>query len=131
LALSSINRLASTALLTGGITPVMSAAIIGSMSWTGWLALMAVPYYAILVLGAVVTWALYRRGLAIALPRAEPAEHRRLSGGEIRTLLVVGGAALVWLTDAWHHLDPALPALLALVALLTPGFGTLAWSDLD
>jgi di/tricarboxylate transporter len=29
LALSSINRLASTALLTGGITPVMSAAIIG------------------------------------------------------------------------------------------------------
>src|SRR5881628_1391997 len=95
LALSSINRLASTALLTGGITPVMSAAIIGGMSWTGWLALMAVPYYAILLLGAVVTWALYRRGLAIALPRAEPAEHRRLSGGEIRTLLVVGGAALV------------------------------------
>ena len=37
LALSSINRLASTALLTGGITPVMSAAIIGGMSWTGWL----------------------------------------------------------------------------------------------
>src|SRR5258705_4879338 len=29
LALSSINRLASTSLLTGGITPVMSAAIIG------------------------------------------------------------------------------------------------------
>src|SRR5262245_64902741 len=36
LALSSINRLASTALLTGGITPVMSAAILGGMSWTGW-----------------------------------------------------------------------------------------------
>ena len=36
LALSSINRLASTALLTGGITPVMAAAIIGGMSWTGW-----------------------------------------------------------------------------------------------
>lgn len=33
LALGSINRLASTALLTGGITPVMSAAIIGGMSW--------------------------------------------------------------------------------------------------
>src|SRR5439155_17488991 len=30
LALSSINRLASTALLTGGITPVMSAAIIAA-----------------------------------------------------------------------------------------------------
>src|SRR5204862_7719688 len=47
LALSSINRLASTSLLTGGITPVMSAAIIGGLSWTGWLALMAVPYWVI------------------------------------------------------------------------------------
>src|SRR3989449_6132736 len=43
LALSSINRLASTALLTGGITPVMSAAIIGGLSWTGRVALPAGP----------------------------------------------------------------------------------------
>src|SRR5499433_4565404 len=63
LALSSINRLASTTLLTGGITPVMSAAIIGGMSWTGWFALMAVPYYAILLMGGGLTWLLYRRGL--------------------------------------------------------------------
>src|SRR5213594_567666 len=57
LALSSINRLASTSLLTGGITPVMSAAIIGGLSWTGWFALMAVPYWAILVLGGLLTYA--------------------------------------------------------------------------
>jgi di/tricarboxylate transporter len=131
LALSSINRLASTALLTGGITPVMSAAIIGGMSWTGWLALLAVPYYAILALGALVTWALYRRGFAEALARAEPAEARPISGAEWRTLAVVAGTGALWLTDAWHHLDPALPALLALVALLAPGIGTLTWSDLD
>src|ERR671922_114822 len=48
LALSSINRLASTALLTGGITPMMSAAIIGGLSWTSWLAMMAVPYWGLL-----------------------------------------------------------------------------------
>jgi anion transporter len=131
LALSSINRLASTALLTGGITPVMSAAIIGGMSWTGWLALMAVPYYAILVLGAVVTWALYRRGLAAVLARGDHAARRPVSGAEWRTLAVVLGTGLLWLTDAWHHLDPALPALLGLVALLIPGFGVLTWSDLD
>jgi sodium-dependent dicarboxylate transporter 2/3/5 len=29
------------------------------------------------------------------------------------------------------HLDPALPALLGLVALLAPGLGILTWSDLD
>src|SRR2546430_821331 len=53
LALSSINRLASTSLLTGGITPVMSAAIIGGLSWAGWVALIAVARLA--VLGAGVT----------------------------------------------------------------------------
>jgi sodium-dependent dicarboxylate transporter 2/3/5 len=131
LALSSINRLASTALLTGGITPVMSAALIGGMSWTGWFRLMAVPYYALLAMGALLTWTLYGRGLAGPLAPAEPRRHRRLTGREWSTLGVVLGASGLWLTDSWHHLDPALPALLALVALLTPGLGPLAWSDLD
>ena len=84
LALSSINRLASTALLTGGITPVMAAAIIGGMSWTGWLALLAVPYYALLALGAALTWALYRRESwprcwSVPITRA-PRRCRRRSG---------------------------------------------------
>jgi solute carrier family 13 (sodium-dependent dicarboxylate transporter), member 2/3/5 len=131
LALASINRLASTALLTGGITPVMAAALIGGMSWTGWFVLMAVPYYAMLVLGGVLTWGLYRRDLAATLPPVNLGPRRRLSPGEWRTVVVVLGASLLWLTDAIHHLDPALPALLALVALLMPGFGPLVWTDLD
>jgi anion transporter len=131
LALSSINRLASTALLTGGITPVMSAAIIGGLSWTGWFVLMAVPYYTILVLGGVLTWALYRRGFVRGLPTPEPARRRPLAGAEWRTIVVILGASALWLTDAWHHLDPSVPALLAFVALLVPGFGPLVWADLE
>ena len=138
LALSSINRLASTALLTGGITPVMSAAIIvgllgdaGALSWTGWFVLMSVPYYTILVLGAVLIYARYRRGFRRDLPAPEPAPARPLSGAEWRTIGVILGASALWLTDSWHHLDPTLPALLAFVALLTPRFGSLAWGDLE
>ncbi len=131
LALSSIARLASTALLTGGITPVMSAAIIGGVSWTGWFALMAVPYYTIMLLGAVLTWALYRRGLGQALPTLALVPRQPLSGVEWRTLVVILGASALWLTDAVHHLDPALPALLAFVALLIPGIGPLGWADLE
>jgi len=131
LALSSINRLASTSLLTGGITPVMSAAIIGGMSWTGWFALMAVPYYAILLLGGVLTWALYRRGFAEGLPTPEPARRRPISGAEWRTVAIILSASVLWLTDGVHHLDPAIPALLAFVALLTPGLGPLVWADLE
>jgi anion transporter len=130
LALSSINRLASTALLTGGITPVMSAAIIGGMPWTGWFVLMAVPYYVILLLGALLTWALYRGGFTRALP-APRRERRALSGTEWRTIAIILGASALWLTDALHHLDPALPALLAFVALLTPRLGPLQWADLE
>ena len=137
LALSSINRLASTALLTGGITPVMSAAIIAGASdgrpftWSGWFALMAVPYYTILFLGGVLTYVLHRRGFRRELPAPAPVERRPLSGIEWRTLAVIVGASALWLTDAVHHLDPALPALLAFVALLTPRFGPLAWADLE
>jgi solute carrier family 13 (sodium-dependent dicarboxylate transporter), member 2/3/5 len=131
LALSSINRLASTALLTGGITPMISAALIGGLSWTGWLALMAVPYYAILVLGGAFIALLYRRGLSAPMAAADLARPGRWSRPEIGTLVIVLGASVLWLTDALHGLDPALPALLALVALMTPGLGPLRWGDLD
>jgi solute carrier family 13 (sodium-dependent dicarboxylate transporter), member 2/3/5 len=131
LALSSINRLASTTLLTGGITPVMSAAIIGGMSWTGWFTLMAVPYYAILVMGGVLTYALYHKGFSHGLPLPAPVHRRPVSPIEWRTITIILGASALWLTDGLHHLDPALPALLAFAALLTPGLGPLVWSDLD
>jgi anion transporter len=138
LALSSINRLASTALLTGGITPVMSAAIIGGpggavppFTWTAWFALMGVPYYVILVLGGGLTYALYRRGFRRDLPVPAALERRPLSGAAWRTIAVILGASALWLTDAVHGLDPALPALLAFAALLTPGLGPLGWGDVE
>src|SRR2546427_8688701 len=131
LALSSINRLASTTLLTGGITPVMSAAIIGGMSWTGWFTLMAVPYYAILVMGGVLTYALYHKGFTRGLPLPAPARRRPVSPIEWRTIAIILRGPALWLTDRLHHLGPAPPALLAFAALLTPGVGPLAWSDLD
>src|SRR5881296_2167314 len=131
LALSSINRLASTSLLTGGITPVMSAAIIGGLSWTAWFTLMSVPYYAILLMGSVLTYTLYLRGFAHGLPVPERERRRPISGTEWRTLAIILGASALWLTDPLHHLDPAIPALLAFAALLTPGLGPLGWSDLD
>jgi len=109
----------------------MSAAIIGGMSWTGWFALMAVPYYAILLLGGALTYTLYRRGFAHGLPTPEPARRRPVSGIERRTIAIILGASVLWLTDGLHHLDPALPALLAFAALLTPGLGPLVWTDLE
>jgi solute carrier family 13 (sodium-dependent dicarboxylate transporter), member 2/3/5 len=51
LALGILNPLASSAFLTGGITSMTASALIGDLSWFRWFALMAVPYYILILLG--------------------------------------------------------------------------------
>jgi anion transporter len=131
LALNSINRLASTVLLTGGITPVLAASLIGGLSWGRWLALMCVPYGVLLVLGAVLIFLLYRKGFTTRLASIPVGEAKPLTAREIRTLAITLGASLLWLTDAWHHWNPALPAILAWALLLMPGIGVLTWKEFE
>jgi anion transporter len=131
LALNSINRLASTILLTGGITPVLAASLIGGISWSRWLTLMIVPYGALLAIGAVLIYLLHRKGFAASIQYSHPQEQRPLSGKEVRTLVITLGASLLWLTDAIHHWNPALPAIVALACLLLPGIGVLSWRDFE
>ena len=131
LALNSINRLASTVLLTGGITPMLAASLVGGISWSRWLVLMSVPYGILLALGAGLIYVLHRRGFKAPLPLIPTRRPQPLSGMEIRTIVITLGASLLWLTDSFHHWNPALPALLALACLLTPGIGVLTWSDFE
>lgn len=131
LALNSINRLASTLLLTGGITPVVAAALIGNMSWGRWFWLMLAPYSALLVIGAVMIYWQYRAGFRGQIPLAAGAARTALSPREIRTLVIVGGAAALWLTDALHHWHPVIPALIAWICLLAPGVGVLTWKEFE
>lgn len=131
LALNSVNRLASTILLTGGITPVVAAGLIGTVSWTRWLVLMWLPYGVLLTLAALVIFARYHRGLHGAFPVTPRPERRPLTAVEVRTAVIVAGAALLWLTDAVHHWHPVLPALIAWICLLAPGVGVLSWRDFE
>ncbi len=93
MALNSINRLASTMLLTGGITPVVSAALVGGVGWTRWFILMSVPYFALLIIGAVAIYLLYRKGFDGTLPMIEENDSEPLSGTEKRTALITLGAS--------------------------------------
>jgi anion transporter len=131
LALNSVNRLASTVLLTGGITPVVAAALIGSVSWTRWFVLMSVPYLALLGLGAVVIYGLHGKGFGATLGTAGLPARTPMSAMELRTAVITAGASLLWLTDAIHHWHPALPALLAWALLLAPGIGVLEWREFE
>ncbi|MBI3915495.1 MAG: anion permease [Betaproteobacteria bacterium] len=131
MALNSINRLASTVLLTGGITPVVSAALIGGIYWSQWLLLMSVPYLALLLIGSLLIYLLYRRGFDLRLPPLPAGEARPMSGRETRTIVITVCASLLWLTDAVHHWHPVVPALLAWIFLLMPRFGVLTWSEFE
>ena len=44
MAMGSLNRLGSTALLAGGITPVVASGLLGDFSWTQWFVIMSVPF---------------------------------------------------------------------------------------
>lgn len=131
LALNSINRLASTILMTGGITPVVSAALIGGISWSRWLVLLSIPYGVLLTVGAGLIYGLYWRCFATPLPHVPAFEPVPFSKAEFRTVCITIGASLLWLTDALHHWHPAIPALVAWVCLLVPGIGVITWSDFE
>jgi sodium-dependent dicarboxylate transporter 2/3/5 len=131
LALNSINRLASTVLLTGGITPVVAAGLIGGVGWGRWLALMSVPYAVLLAAGAALIYATHRDGFRDTLPTTRGDGWGPLSATELRTLAITLGASVLWLTDPLHHWHPALPALLAWACLLAPGIGVLSWKDFE
>jgi len=131
LALNSTNRLASTMLLTGGITPVVAAGLIGGLSWSRWFVLMSVPYLALLAVGAVLIYARHAHGFPDRLPEPERGPRTPLTAVELRALSITLGAAALWLTDALHHWHPAIPALLAWACLLAPGLGALSWRDFE
>ena len=131
MALNSINRLASTVLLTGGITPVVSAALIGGIYWSQWLLLMSVPYLVLLAAGSLLIYFLYRRGFDVVLSSLPQVAGQPLSAAEKRTILITVCASLLWMTDAVHHWHPVVPALLAWIFLLAPRIGVLTWNEFE
>ena len=131
MAMGSLNRLGSTALLAGGITPVVASSLIGDFSWTRWFVLMALPFWLILVVGGLAVFLLYRSGFAgLAVSTSAPGAEdgpKSFTPAEVKAGLIAAGVALLWFTDFAHGLSPAVPALIAMVAMLLPGIGLLSW----
>ena len=130
LALGVLNPLASSALLTGGLVSITAASLLGGFTWLRWFALMAVPYYALLFGGALL--------LRCVVGPFEPAQHaptppapQPFTAVEIKTLAVLAGTLALWLTDWFHHLSPAIPALIGAAVLLLPRIGVLSWQTFE
>ena len=138
IAMASLNRLGSTALLAGGITPVVAAALVveygnlDDFSWTGWFMLMALPFYVMLMVGGLLVFILYSSGFKQTNGVQGPdLINNPVSKQEIRIGIIVMVTALLWFTDFAHGLPPAVPALIAMIVILMPKIGLLDWRDFE
>ncbi len=132
IALGSLNRLGSTALLAGGITPVVASGLLGDFSWGQWFLLMSVPFYANLIVGGTLLFLLYRSGFRVS-PSVESyvLETGPVAAVEVRAGIIAGITALLWFSDFAHGLHPAVPALIALGLILMPRIGILSWQEFE
>jgi di/tricarboxylate transporter len=86
--------------------------------------------YLLLALGGLSVYLLHYPS-----PSTRPAQkmvvasRQRLSRNQKKMLGIVSVVSLLWLTDSWHHLNPAIPALMVAVIILSPGIGVLKWSS--
>ena len=132
MAMGCLNRLGSTALLAGGITPVVASGLLGDFSWTQWFVIMSVPFYANLIVGGTLLFLFYRSGFRNqGAGDAAPALPGPIKPVELRAGAIVIITALMWFTDFAHGLHPAVPALIALCLILLPRVGILTWSEFE
>ena len=132
MAMGALNRLGSTALLAGGITPVVASGLLGDFSWTQWFVMMSVPFYANLVAGGTMLFLFYRSGFRPeGISNATPALPGPIKPAEVRAGAIVILTALMWFTDFAHGLHPSVPALIALCLILLPRVGILSWGEFE
>ena len=131
LGLGSLNRLASTALLTGGRVPLFAAALLGGFEWFRWFVLLTVPFYTLLVVGGAFLYFHFRHAFRDGPTRALAIEKKPWSVPEVKVTMVAVLVGTLWFTDSLHGLSPTVPALIALVLVLAPGTGVLGWSEFE
>jgi anion transporter len=130
LTLGLLNPLASSAFMTGGLAPMTTATMLGGFTWWKWFFLMSVPYYALLVLGGLWTAAV-NPFPAHEFPPKPATTRSPFTSQEIRVVAILLLTSALWLTDFWHGLHPAVPALLAAVLLCDRVSGVLSWKEME
>lgn len=122
----------SVGLMTGGGLSIVAAGLLAQqgigLDWLQWMiAMLPVAW----LLFAVATWIVTRSYLRTPDRRAviQPAPSRPLSRQEWWVAGTLGGATLLWVGGGLLHLDPAVPAILAALALSLPQVGLIGGTD--
>jgi di/tricarboxylate transporter len=128
LTLGVLGPLASSMLLSGGTSPVAAATLLGGFTWLSWLVALGPVYCVLIAVDAVALWLIAAPEREVPAPQPWSTEATPIGGAERRVALATVATSALWMADALTGWSPALPALLALVALLAPGVGTMGWS---
>ncbi len=129
LTLGILNALASSALLTGGLAPMVSASILGGFSWSRWFVMMAFPYYSLMLAGLGYILVRYPVQTSVQDETAEAAvAPYSLCKGDWYILAVLMVMVGLWLSDSWHHLPTVVPAMIGFILLLLGR--SLDWKDI-
>lgn len=133
LILGLVNPMASSAFLTGGLSAIVAAGLIGGISWRNWFLFMAFPYYLMMLVGLL--YILFRyptpQGYARTFsPIHGPKEKKPLTKDDWIILSTMLFVVIFWITDHWHFLHPAVPALVGLLILFL-FTKSLRWTDIN
>ena len=132
LSLGSLNRLASSAVLTGGIAPIAAAGLLDmNISWFKWFVLLSIPYYFILFIGGLFLFFIYRKGFQTVEKKNWNLEKTNLNSDQIKVIVLLLFAGFVWFTDSFHDIHPAIPILIANIILILPKFGVVSWKVVE
>ncbi|MQG36316.1 MAG: hypothetical protein FI721_06165 [SAR202 cluster bacterium] len=132
MAMLALNRCASTALLAGGITPVVASGLLGDFSWIEWFVIMSVPFYLNLFVGGTILYFWYLKGVReLPVQELNKTSFGPLKPQEIKVIIIISITVILWFTDFIHGFHASVPAVLAFVLLMSPKIGILSWDELQ
>lgn len=131
LTLGLINPIASSAFLTGGLSALVTASLLGGISWGKWLLYMSVPYYLMMICGQMYILLRYPVKGQSKLTQPVDTKRGKLPFKKEDWLIVITmvGVTLLWISDTWHKLHPAAPALIGVLVLFI-FTQSIEWNDI-
>lgn len=132
LTIGSLNPLGSTAMLTGGLSPIVTAGFLMGFTWGEWFIYMSIPFYSFMFLGLLYLSIRYRTkgdGEKEAYKRflddvKKPTFHKE----DFKLIMILFIMMAIWLSESWHGMHPSIAAAIGVVCMLL-FTRTLVWHD--
>lgn len=129
LTLGVLNPMVSSALLTGGLSSILTASLLGGFTWWSWFLMMVIPYYSIIFIGLGYILIRYPIKSGNICKEIQEGTAPTFSKNDWTVVLILLIVVALWVSDSFHSFPPVVPAILGLV-LLFIFTKNLGWEDM-